>query len=88
MAVVDVAAAAGVADESLTASRAAATDVSVAALTVASTNALIAAGSMAEGGAVASKNGPSGAVGDGVGVLAALPLILACGDGYRKDEGS
>ena len=76
---VAVAAAAAVADERRTASRAAATDVSVAALTVASTNALMAAGSMAEDvdAFVVSKKTPSGAVGDGVGVLVARFLILA-----------
>ena len=68
----------------------AATDCSEAARTVASTSALMEAGSMTDDVDVSvdSKKGPSVAVGDGVGVLVALFLILACGDGYRNVEGS
>ncbi len=57
-------------------------DVSVAALTVASTRALIDSGSIVVVvGVFAAKNVVPGAVGEGVGVLVTLFLILACGEG-------
>ena len=89
MAGVPVAGAADAACDRRTASRDAAIEVSVAAFTVASTNALMASGSMMRsvGGSFAKKV-PGVAVGDGVGVLVARFLILACGDGYLNVDGS